>query len=62
MFSDRKSVLSGRHPYIELQSDFDCIYLDFAKIFDRVSLHKLINNMFYYGLVIFITHKAKSNV
>ena len=29
--------------YMELHSDFDCIYLDFAKAFDRVSHQKLIN-------------------
>ena len=28
--------------YMELHSDFDCIYLDFAKAFDKVSHHKLI--------------------
>ena len=28
--------------YMELHSDFDCIYLDFTKAFDRVSHHKLI--------------------
>ena len=31
--------------YMELRSDFDCIYLDFAKAFDRVSHHKLINKI-----------------
>ena len=28
--------------YMELHCDFDCIYLDFAKAFDRVSHQKLI--------------------
>ena len=27
--------------YMELHSDFDCIYLDFAKAFDRVSHHSI---------------------
>ena len=55
---------------MELHCDLDCIYLDFAKAFDRVSYHKLINKIsdigiqgtFYYGLLIFITQKAMSNV
>ena len=31
--------------YMELHYDFDCIYLDFAKAFDRVSHHKLIHKI-----------------
>ena len=36
--------------YMELHSDFDCIYLDFAKAFDRVSHHKLINKISNIGI------------
>ena len=36
--------------YMELHSDFDCIYLDFAKAFDRVSHHKLINTISNIGI------------
>ena len=35
---------------MELHSDFDCIYLDFAKAFDRVSHHKLINKISNIGI------------
>ena len=31
--------------YMELHSDFDCIYLDFTKAFDRASHHTLINKI-----------------
>ena len=31
---------------MELHSDFDCIHLCFAKAFDRVSHHKLINKIY----------------
>ena len=56
--------------YMELHSDFDCIYLDFAKAFDRVSHHKLINKISNIGIQgnlllwisdFFITQKAESN-
>ena len=36
--------------YMELHSDFDCIHLDFAKAFDRVSHHKLINTISNIGI------------
>ena len=36
--------------YMELHSYFDCIYLDFAKALDRVSHHKLINQISNIGI------------
>ena len=36
--------------HIELHSDFDCIYLDFARAFDRVSHLKLINTISSIGI------------
>ena len=36
--------------YMELHSDFDCIYLDFTKAFDRVSHHKLIKKISNIGI------------
>ena len=35
---------------MELHCDFDCIYLDFAKAFDRVSHHTLINKISDIGI------------
>ena len=55
--------------YMELHCDFDYIYLDFDKAFDRVSHQKLIykisdigiqgNFYFYYGLQIFLSHRRQ---
>ena len=56
---------------MELHPDFDCIYLDFAKAFDRVLHHQLINkisNIDIQGNFVLrtsgfrITQNAESNV
>ena len=57
--------------YMELHCDFDCIYLEFPKAFDRVPHQKLIYKISDIGIqrkpfimdyIFVITQKAKSNV